>query len=63
VALDWAEKDCFATSPIVIFLPGLTGASHAEYVKCLVIKAEKVGIRCVIFNYRGLGGIKLKVCR
>lgn len=61
VALDWAEKDCSVTSPIVIILPGLTGGSQAEYVKCLVSAARKVGIRCVIFNNRGLGGLKLKV--
>lgn len=61
VALDWAEKDCSTTSPIVIILPGLTGASQAEYIKCLVSAAKKIGIRCVIFNNRGLGGVKLKV--
>ncbi|EZA56289.1 hypothetical protein DMN91_010144 [Ooceraea biroi] len=63
VALDWAEKDCSTTSPIVIILPGLTGASQAEYVKCLVSAARKIGIRCVIFNNRGLGGVKLKTTR
>ncbi|XP_029679738.1 phospholipase ABHD3 isoform X2 [Formica exsecta] len=63
VALDWAEKDCSVTSPIVIVLPGLTGGSQAEYVKCLVSAARKVGIRCVIFNNRGLGGLKLKTPR
>ncbi|XP_020292817.1 phospholipase ABHD3 isoform X2 [Pseudomyrmex gracilis] len=63
VALDWAEKDCSATSPIVIILPGLTGGSQAEYIKCLVSAARKIGMRCVIFNNRGLGGIKLKTPR
>lgn len=63
VALDWAEKDCSVTSPIVIILPGLTGGSQAEYVKCLVSAARKIGIRCVIFNNRGLGGMKLKTPR
>ncbi|CAL1684315.1 unnamed protein product [Lasius platythorax] len=63
VALDWAEKDCSVTSPIVIILPGLTGGSQAEYVKCLVSAAKKIGIRCVIFNNRGLGGMKLKTPR
>jgi len=61
VALDWAEKDCSITSPIVIILPGLTGGSQAEYIKCLVSAARKNGIRCVIFNNRGLGGLQLKV--
>ncbi|XP_076161455.1 abhydrolase domain containing Hydr1 isoform X2 [Ptiloglossa arizonensis] len=63
VALDWAEEESSATSPIVIILPGLTGASQAEYIKCLVSSAKKVGIRCVIFNNRGLGGIELKTPR
>ena len=63
VALDWAEEGCSVTSPIVIILPGLTGASQAEYIKCLVSSAKKVGIRCVIFNNRGLGGVELKTPR
>ncbi|XP_003394689.1 phospholipase ABHD3 [Bombus terrestris] len=63
VALDWAEQGCSVTSPIVIILPGLTGASQAEYIKCLVSSAKKVGIRCVIFNNRGLGGVELKTPR
>ncbi|XP_012527466.1 phospholipase ABHD3 [Monomorium pharaonis] len=63
VALDWAEKDCSITSPIVIILPGLTGGSQAEYIKCLVSAAKKNGIRCVIFNNRGMGGIELKTPR
>ncbi|XP_076627426.1 abhydrolase domain containing Hydr1 [Colletes latitarsis] len=63
VALDWAEEGSSATSPIVIILPGLTGASQAEYIKCLVSAAKKVGIRCVIFNNRGLGGVELKTPR
>ncbi|XP_053988616.1 phospholipase ABHD3 [Hylaeus volcanicus] len=63
VALDWAEEGSSATSPIVIILPGLTGASQAEYIKCLVSSAKKVGIRCVIFNNRGLGGVELKTQR
>ena len=61
VALDWTEHNCCPTSPIVIILPGLTGASQAEYIKCLVYAAKNVGIKCVIFNNRGLGGMKLKV--
>ncbi|XP_018338759.1 PREDICTED: phospholipase ABHD3 [Trachymyrmex septentrionalis] len=63
VALDWAEKDCSITSPIVVILPGLTGGSQAEYIKCLVSAVRKNGIRCVIFNNRGLGGLQLKTPR
>lgn len=63
VALDWAEENCSATSPIVIILPGLTGASNTDYIKCLVSAANKWRIKCVIFNNRGLGGVKLKTPR
>ncbi|XP_033322062.1 abhydrolase domain containing Hydr1 [Megalopta genalis] len=63
VALDWEEEGSSTTSPIVIILPGLTGASQAEYIKCLITSAKKVGIRCVIFNNRGLGGVELKTPR
>lgn len=63
VALDWADEDCFPTSPIVIILPGLTGASNTDYIKCLVSAAYEYKIKCVIFNNRGLGGVKLKTAR
>lgn len=63
VALDWAEDNCCSTSPIIIILPGLTGASQADYIKCLVAAAKNVGIKCVIFNNRGLGGVQLKTPR
>ncbi|XP_024945852.1 phospholipase ABHD3 [Cephus cinctus] len=63
VALDWAEESCSSESPIIIILPGLTGASQAEYIKCLVGAAKDIGVRCVTFNNRGLGGVKLKTPR
>jgi abhydrolase domain-containing protein 1/3 len=61
VALDWLEDGCPAGSPVVIILPGLTGESQAEYVKCLVNTARRIKLRVVVFNNRGLGGISLKV--
>lgn len=67
VALDWMEnandEASNKKSPIVIILPGLTGASQAEYVKGLVQAACQEGIRCVVFNNRGLGGVPLKTPR
>ncbi|KAJ8680230.1 hypothetical protein QAD02_016017 [Eretmocerus hayati] len=63
VALDWAENNCSLTSPIVIILPGLTGHSQAEYIKCLVYAAKTINVRCVVFMQRGLGGVKLKTPR
>lgn len=63
VALDWLTTGCAEDSPLVIILPGLTGESQAEYIKCLVSQAITHGIRCVVFNNRGLGGISLKTPR
>lgn len=63
VALDWFENDCKEDAPIVVILPGLTGESQAEYIKCLVTNANKEGLRCVVFNNRGLGGVPLKTPR
>lgn len=60
VALDWMEDNCKADAPIIVILPGLTGASQAEYIKCLVMSANFAGIRAVVFNNRGLG-LPLKV--
>jgi abhydrolase domain-containing protein 1/3 len=63
VALDWLVKDCAPDAPVIIILPGLTGESQAEYIKCLVTQANAKGIRCVVFNNRGLGGVSLKTPR
>lgn len=61
VALDWLESNCSEDSPLILILPGLTGESQAEYIKCLVTAANRIGIRTVVFNNRGLGGLTLKV--
>jgi abhydrolase domain-containing protein 1/3 len=61
VALDWLETNCETDAPIIIILPGLTGESQAEYIKCLVTSANCIGARTVVFNNRGLGGLSLKV--
>lgn len=61
VALDWLEEKCVPNAPIVVILPGLTGASQADYVKALVRAANRIGVRVVVFNNRGLGGVSLKV--
>ncbi|XP_014239389.1 phospholipase ABHD3 [Cimex lectularius] len=65
ICLDWLEpiENCPKNTPTVIILPGLTGASHADYVKGLVLAGKSVGIRCVVFNQRGIGGITLKTPR
>lgn len=63
VALDWMEANCDSDSPLIIILPGLTGESQAEYIKCLVTAANRTGIRTVVFNNRGLGGVELKTPR
>lgn len=63
VALDWLTNGCSDDAPIIIILPGLTGESQAEYIKCLVTEANQKGMRCVVFNNRGLGGMILKTPR
>lgn len=61
LALDWSEKNCTDDSPIILILPGLTGASQAEYIKCMVKAGNRIGARIVVLNNRGLGGVALKV--
>lgn len=61
MALDWLEDGCPANAPIVIILPGLTGDSQSQYVRCLLLSANQMKLRTVVFNYRGLGGMSLKV--
>lgn len=57
------EQSCERDSPLIVILPGLTGESQAEYIKCLVIAAQQIGIRTVVFNNRGLGGIDITTPR
>lgn len=61
IALDWMENDYADDSPVILILPGLTGASQSEYIKCLVAAGTSLGARIVVFNNRGLGGVALKV--
>lgn len=64
VALDWLEpskrsNDLYDAT--ILFLPGLTGDSKCEYVRATSLAVQKSGFRIVVFNYRGIGGIELKV--
>lgn len=63
IALDWLKSGCSENAPIVIILPGLTGGSQSEYIKCLVSAANQKGIICCVFNNRGLAGMDLKTPR
>ncbi len=66
VALDWgirkeqnlSEQDL----PVLLILPGITGYSSKNYVMHLVQDGLVAGYRPVVFNQRGIGGMKLKVC-
>jgi len=67
VCLDWldCEKGKDSRHPTVLFMPGLTGNSQSEYIKSFinVARYQKLGARCVVFSYRGLGGVPLKTPR
>lgn len=60
-ALDWSDNNCEDTAPVILILPGLTGESQSEYLKCLIAAANNFRARVVVFNNRGLGGVTLKV--
>ncbi|XP_068205456.1 phospholipase ABHD3-like [Palaemon carinicauda] len=63
VCLDWLDMDHDPEKPTIIILPGLTGSSKSEYIKSFILTARDVGIRCVVFNNRGRGGLELKTAR
>lgn len=66
VALDWLEPSkCqdISYDATILFLPGLTGDSKCEYVRATSLAVQKSGLRVVVFNYRGIGGIELKVIK
>jgi len=62
VGLDWTREQLSDhAKPIVLILPGLTGSSQSEYVRSFVnVAQDEVGARCVVFNFRGRGGLTLK---
>jgi len=62
IGLDWISKqERGADQPIVLLLPGITGSSQSEYMKVLVkVACDEVKARCVVFNFRGRGGLGLK---
>lgn len=61
VALDWRDDNIAPDAPILVALPGLTGCSEVEYMQNIALTMNAAGIRCVVFNNRGLGGMQLKV--
>ncbi|KAK7007486.1 Phospholipase abhd3, partial [Halocaridina rubra] len=63
VCLDWLDVTVKENQPLIIILPGLTGSSQSEYIKSFILTAQNIGIRCVVFNHRGRGGVALKTAR
>lgn len=63
VALDWAEVPGGDARPVMLVLPGLTGGAQADYVRCLAAAARRLGVHCVVFHNRGLGGLPLTTPR
>ncbi|XP_053621734.1 phospholipase ABHD3 [Plodia interpunctella] len=63
VALDWVELAAGGARPVLLVLPGLTGGSQADYVRCLVAAARALQAHVVVFLNRGLGGLPLTTPR
>ncbi|XP_022180325.1 protein ABHD1-like isoform X1 [Myzus persicae] len=65
LAIDWLYPKSKGPQSLitVIILTGLTGDSQSEYVRETVNELFGKGYCCVVFNYRGRGGVKLKTAR
>jgi len=68
VKIDWVHNQDHPAfeddrRPLVLFLPGISGASDENYILHLVKEAMEAGYRAAVFNYRGLGGLQLKTPR
>ena len=64
ISLDWAigEKNTLGEEKSIIgLLPGVTGDSSDLYIHNTLRQAMNAGFKCVVINYRGLGGTPLKV--
>lgn len=44
-----------ASTPLVVFVPGLSGGSKEPYVQYGVLSARRAGLRPVVYNPRGMG--------
>ena len=49
VVLDWRDNGASHDTPIVLFLPGLTGHSQSEYIKSLNNVAKDVNIFIILY--------------
>lgn len=67
IKLDWVHNENSSSDsahrPLVLFLPGISGASDENYILHLVRECMEMGYRAVVLNYRGLGGPMLKTPR
>ncbi|XP_068205561.1 protein ABHD1-like [Palaemon carinicauda] len=63
LSLDWISKPKRKNQPILLVLPGLTGSSQTEYVKCYFHNLKNLDFCGVVFNHRGMGKTELKTPR
>ncbi|XP_050421653.1 phospholipase ABHD3-like isoform X2 [Adelges cooleyi] len=47
----------------ILVMPGFGNSSQSGYVRAASLALQKSGYRVVVFNYRGVGGLKLKTPR
>jgi predicted alpha/beta-fold hydrolase len=74
MALDWTidqdgnalpvfDKDGRPTKPILIVVPGLSGANDNLYTVSVWQKARKLGYNCCTVIFRGCAGLPLKTAK
>lgn len=63
--IDWlVPEGSDDKTPIVIFLPGITGSTHdASYLLHPAVEARERGWKALVVNPRGLGGVKLRTSK
>ncbi|XP_050424495.1 phospholipase ABHD3-like isoform X2 [Adelges cooleyi] len=62
VALDFLEPNENSKNGdvTILVLPGFGHSSRTGYARAASLALQKSGFRVVVFNYRGIGGVKLK---
>ena len=58
ISLDWiccpeVEQIFTKNTPILVFVPGMTGNRHCGYAKVIIKEACMKGMKCVVINHRG----------
>lgn len=62
ISIDWLLPEVSNSyNAILVIVPGMTGSSGSQYVRCLALEGKRRGFRIAVVQGRGIGGTPIKV--